>query len=225
MSIKLLIPDGPAALKHRSVPTAAASRALAFRAATVSLDAQEVVPARSAHPGARCGAFSLGAVRPAGAGGDPALTGRASIVDADTFDIRDTRIRLHAIDAPESSQLCFVAGDAQRCGQRAALAHADWIAQRIVSCIERDIDRYGRTIATCTVGGDDIGRWLVRNGHAVAYRRYGDDYVCDEAIAAMTRRGIWATDFVEPSAWRQLPDEARDEPPIGRYDPGWPAGC
>ncbi len=157
--------------------------------------------------------------------GDAALTGRASIVDADTFDIRGTRIRLHAIDAPESSQPCFVAGDALRCGQRAALALADWIAQRTVSCIGRDIDRYGRTVATCTVGGDDIGRWLVRNGHAVAYRRYGDDYVCDEAIAATTGRGIWATIFVEPSAWRRLSEDEQRAMPDAGYDPGWPGSC
>jgi endonuclease YncB( thermonuclease family) len=34
------------------------------------------------------------------------LTGRASVIDGDTLEIHDTRIRMLGIDAPESSQLC-----------------------------------------------------------------------------------------------------------------------
>jgi endonuclease YncB( thermonuclease family) len=154
-----------------------------------------------------------------------ALVGRVMIVDADTLEIRGTRIRLHAIDAPESSQPCFVGGETIRCGQRAANALDAWIAQRTVRCIGRDIDQYGRTVATCSVGGEDLGRWLVRNGHAVAYRRYGEDYVCDEAAAAAAKRGIWAMVFVQPSEWRRMSDDERRRVPAASYDPGWPAGC
>jgi hypothetical protein len=63
MSNKLLIPDGPAAFNHRSVPTVAATRPLAFGTAAVSAASQEIVSARSTHPGARRRAVSLGAVR------------------------------------------------------------------------------------------------------------------------------------------------------------------
>ena len=34
------------------------------------------------------------------------LIGVASVIDADTLEIRGVRIRLHGIDAPESRQLC-----------------------------------------------------------------------------------------------------------------------
>jgi endonuclease YncB( thermonuclease family) len=34
------------------------------------------------------------------------LIGRASIIDGDTIEIHGTHIRLWAIDAPESAQLC-----------------------------------------------------------------------------------------------------------------------
>ena len=34
------------------------------------------------------------------------LIGQVSIVDGDTLDIHDDRIRLWGVDAPESSQLC-----------------------------------------------------------------------------------------------------------------------
>ncbi len=51
------------------------------------------------------------------------IAGRPSITDGDTLVIRDTRIRLHGIDAPESAQTCKdKAGKDYHCGQAAALA-------------------------------------------------------------------------------------------------------
>ena len=59
----------------------------------------------------------------------PAIQGTASVIDADTIEIRGERIRLDAIDAPESSQLCLDADSKRyRCGQKSALALADFIA-------------------------------------------------------------------------------------------------
>lgn len=156
---------------------------------------------------------------------DGLIAGRATIIDADTIDIHGARIRLHAVDAPESSQLCYVGSDAVRCGQRAAMALDGWIAARSVRCIKRDVDRYGRIVATCTVGGEDMGAWLVRSGHAVAYRDYGSDYVCEEAEAAREKRGLWAMRFVEPSAWRRLSADEKRDVPTRSYDPGWSFGC
>jgi endonuclease YncB( thermonuclease family) len=156
---------------------------------------------------------------------DGPLTGRARIIDADTLEIGGERIRLLMIDAPESGQRCYVDGSPQRCGERASDALADWIDGRAVICVGSDRDRYDRLLARCAVDGADMGAWLVKNGHAIAYRRYGTRYICDEKRAADQNLGIWGTVFIAPETWRQLPDDQQDDPPSGRYNPGWPDAC
>jgi len=127
------------------------------------------------------------------------LTGVASVIDGDTLEIREQRTRLHGIDAPESRQLCATAeGQRWRCGQQAALSLADRIGHRQVSCTVRDIDRYGRFIAVCHQDGTDLNGWLVREGWAVAYRRYSRDYIRDETEARSARRNIWSGRFDMP---------------------------
>jgi endonuclease YncB( thermonuclease family) len=138
---------------------------------------------------------------------EPDLVGVASVIDADTIEIRGARIRLHGIDAPESSQICLDAtGAAFRCGQAAALALADRVGRRPVACDARGQDRYGRIIAVCRTGtdprsGTDLGAWLVEEGLAYAYRRYSEDYVVHEDTARAAGRGFWAGQFEPP--WEQ----------------------
>jgi endonuclease YncB( thermonuclease family) len=132
------------------------------------------------------------------------LTGVASVIDGDTLEIRGQRIRLHGIDAPESRQLCATAeGQRWRCGQEPALDLADRIGRRQVSCTLRDIDRYGRFIAVCHQDGTDLNGWLVREGWAVADRRYSRDYIRDETEARSARRNIWSERFDMPWDWRR----------------------
>src|SRR5437879_4358603 len=96
------------------------------------------------------------------------LAGRASVIDGDTLEIHGTRIRLWGIDAPESSQLCRGENSLQyRCGAKAANDLDAFIARRPVGCIPISLDRYGRTVASCSVGGVDLGEWLVGNGLAL----------------------------------------------------------
>jgi len=134
-----------------------------------------------------------------------ATTGRANVIDGDTIEIRGERIRLFGVDAPESAQTCRdAAGAAYRCGQRAALALADRIGVQTVNCNALDRDRFGRTVSECSVGGENMNAWLVRNGWAVAYRRYGGGrYNADERAAKAARAGIWAGAFVMPEAYRR----------------------
>ena len=136
------------------------------------------------------------------------VAGQASVIDGDTLEIHGDRIRLNGIDAPESRQLCRRAtGEPYRCGQVAALALADFIGLATVSCEQTGRDRYKRLIATCEARGVDIGRWMVEQGHAMAYRRYSDRYVPEEIQASRDRRGIWQGPFLPPWAWREQAGE------------------
>lgn len=144
------------------------------------------------------GLLSLPVARPGG----PVLAGTATVIDGDTLEVRGQRIRLHAVDAPESRQTCRRGAEVWRCGQAAALALSDRIGRRPVRCEQTDIDRYRRIVARCSVGGEDLGAWLVGQGLAIAYRRYGRDYVEAETDAREARRGMWAGDFEMPWDWR-----------------------
>ena len=131
------------------------------------------------------------------------MTGTASVVDGDTIEVHDQAIRLHGIDAPESRQTCTAEGKPWRCGQKAALALADKIGRRPVTCRERDRDRYERVVAVCSVGEIELNGWLVREGWAMAYRKYSLDYVPAENAARAEKRGIWKGEFDPPWEWRK----------------------
>ena len=63
-------------------------------------------------------------------------------------------------------------------------------------------DRYGRHLGTCSIDGEDVGRWLVRNGWALAFRRYSTAYVADEDYAREHQAGLWTGAFIAPWDWR-----------------------
>ena len=132
------------------------------------------------------------------------ISGRASVIDGDTIEIQGQRIRLYGIDAPESRQTCRDGnGRDYRCGQRATSALSNKIGGQTVSCDQKDIDRYGRIVAVCRVGGEDLNGWLVSEGLAIAYRYYSMDYVSMEDAARTAKRGLWAGSFIEPWEWRK----------------------
>jgi endonuclease YncB( thermonuclease family) len=97
------------------------------------------------------------------------IPGNAIVVDGDTLESRGTKIRLHGSDAPEGGQLCRRNGKDYRCGWQTA-ALDDRIARRSVRCEERDVDRYGRTVAGCFVGSVSLKDELVKEEWVVAYR-------------------------------------------------------
>ena len=73
-----------------------------------------------------------------------------------------------------------------------------------IKCIPTTKDRYKRYIATCFKGKTNLNQWMVKNGFAIAYRRYSKKYVPDEVFAKENKLGLWQGKFMEPEKWRKL---------------------
>ena len=131
------------------------------------------------------------------------VAGRALVIDGDTIEVGSVRIRLFGLDAPESAQTCLEGSRHWPCGEQATRALVGRIDGRSIACEERDQDRYGRIVAVCRYGGQDVNAWLVREGWAMAYRRYSSAYAGEEASAKAAKRGVWRGEFVPPWDWRR----------------------
>jgi endonuclease YncB( thermonuclease family) len=131
------------------------------------------------------------------------VSGVPRIIDADTVAIGAERIRLGGIDAPETDQICLDArGQTSNCGIEARKRLQEHAGALAWTCQLTSRDRYGRSIGTCVAGGEDVSRWLVRNGWALAFRSYSTAYVADEDEAREHKNGLWAGAFVAPWDWR-----------------------
>jgi len=131
------------------------------------------------------------------------LSGMARVIDGDTIALGQQHIRLEGIDAPETDQVCLDAkGKPWTCGIAARDSLSSRIAGRIVSCAARGEDRYGRMLAICSAGGEDLNAFMVRQGLALDYVKYSRDYTSEEDTARERRRGMWAGAFIAPWDWR-----------------------
>ena len=133
------------------------------------------------------------------------ISGTPSITDGDTIKILNKRIRLHGIDTPEKKQICIKNSKKYSCGKEAATALIKKINGKKVVCTVQDkLDRYKRYIGVCFVEKINLNTWMVRNGYAVAYRRYSKDYIKDENYAKRKKLGLWSGSFTNPEKWRKL---------------------
>jgi len=141
------------------------------------------------------------------------ITGRACAIDGDSLIIGgemvkgrcrggDIEIRVQGIDAPEWNQTCGAAGAEWACGEAATAAVRAMIDGQVVACRPEGRDKFKRALATCEAGGKNIARQLVLDGLAMAYRKYSNLYVGEEALAKAARRGIWSGPFMTPGEWR-----------------------
>ena len=133
-----------------------------------------------------------------------AHAGNAWITDGDTLKIRQERIRLWGIDAPELAQTCALKNIPYPCGQDAKKHLIAFVNGREVTCREIGRDRYGRSVSRCFAGGQDIAAEMVRAGWATDYTRYsGGFYRREEYSAHAAQRGIWAGMFEAAEQWRR----------------------
>ena len=144
------------------------------------------------------------------------ISGIPKVVDGDTVHIDNYKLRLEGIDAPEMRQQCkkesfkisFFIGltfyKDYRCGRVSKEKLITKIDTTEIKCISSSKDRYKRYIATCYKGKTNLNQWMVRNGFAIAYRRYSKKYVPDEVFAKENKLGLWQGKFMEPEKWRKL---------------------
>ncbi|NVO54507.1 thermonuclease family protein [Rhodobacteraceae bacterium B1Z28] len=122
------------------------------------------------------------------------LQGQVKVIDADTWDVGGTRVRLHGIDAPELDQNCKDSHGADwACGAWATQVVRQQYQGKAAECVPLDRDRYDRIVARCGVGGGDVGQEIVLNGLAFAYRKYSGDYVAAESKAVSDQSGLHAS--------------------------------
>ncbi len=144
------------------------------------------------------------------------ISGIPKVVDGDTIYINNYKFRLEGIDAPEMRQRCkkesfkisFLIGFTfykdYSCGRVSKEKLITKIKTSEIKCISSSKDRYKRYIATCFKGKTNLNQWMVRNGFAIAYRRYSKKYVPDELFAKENKLGLWQGKFMEPEKWRKL---------------------
>jgi endonuclease YncB( thermonuclease family) len=132
------------------------------------------------------------------------ITGVPKIREGDHIQIGNTRIRLGGIDAPSVDQLCLnTQGERWTCGVAARDELIKYADNKSWTCHTRQTtDRRGRTVARCEVNGEDIQKWLVRNGWALSYARFSHDYDADEKEAREAKAGMWQGAFIAPWDWR-----------------------
>jgi len=132
------------------------------------------------------------------------ITGPAKVREGDQIQIGASKIRLGGIDAPAVDQLCLNnTGERWTCGVAARdelIKHTDgkdWTCH-----VRQAADRRGRVVARCEVDGEDIQKWMVKNGWALSYVRVSHDYDADEAAAREAKAGMWQGAFIAPWDWR-----------------------
>lgn len=160
------------------------------------------------------------------------LTGVARAGDGDSLTIRETRVRLFGIDAPEFDQLCHRGGSKWECGREAADQLSRLVTGRHVFCLPVGTDQHERVLARCTAGAVDVNRTMVASGYAVAFRRYSTDYVTAEDSAKAARRGLWSGTFEMPAELRAratprkvAPSARRTPRRVARPESGYAGGC
>ncbi len=107
------------------------------------------------------------------------------------------KVRLQGIDAPERCQAW---------GPRAKAALEARVLHRKVRLKSSATDEYHRSIATLELDGEDIGAWMVDQGHAwsARFHRTAGAYAAQERTARNARRGLFAdAGAVEPRLFRK----------------------
>lgn len=140
------------------------------------------------------------------------VAGPATAIDGDSLTVSGVDVRLFGVDAPEGKQTCERDGQAWPCGEAATQQLRELISGKRVSCSGRGRDSYGRVLALCSAGYNELNKIMVEQGWATAFRKFSQDYVAAETRAKQAGLGIWTSTFVPPEQFRQAHQPAEPEP-------------
>jgi len=131
------------------------------------------------------------------------------ISDGDTIKVNGEKIRFGGIDAPESffkgkKQICKLEEKNIFCGEISKNKLIEKIGNNSVDCIlEKNKDKYKRSIGECFINGESLSVYMVRNGYALDWPRYSKGkFSKDQEFAKKNNLGIWAMKFEYPWVWR-----------------------
>lgn len=135
------------------------------------------------------------------------------IHDGDTLRIDGVRVRLWGMDAPELGAMCVRGEHTYDAGAAARDALVGLISNRAVECARVELDRYGRTVARCSVDGLDLSGAMVRAGWAYEFTRYSKGhYQAEESEARAAGRGVWGGWCQPPWEWREVRHALKAKP-------------
>jgi endonuclease YncB( thermonuclease family) len=154
------------------------------------------------------GAF--GAILAAGLAGAPAVAEMRSyaIVQEDgSLLVRGKIVHLYGVVVPPGGRYCQRRTGAARCRSTAAALALDFRIRGFVRC--EPVEQYadGSVGAFCSVGSarlrdeEDLGAYLIANGHAFAAPWAPYDYAILQELAKVNRRGLWGGALSYGSPW------------------------
>jgi micrococcal nuclease len=141
---------------------------------------------------------------------DRKILGRVvSVADGDTITVLDEsktqiRVRLDAIDAPESGQPF---------GQAAKRALSEMVFGKDVIVYKKKEDRWGRTVGHVIVDEVDTNLAMLEASMAWHYKQFDQNrrLAAAEREARAAKRGLWRdAEPVPPWEWRRLGKDERD---------------
>ena len=131
------------------------------------------------------------------------IYGKARIIDGDSIEINNKKIRFLGIDAFEKNQECFRKdGTKYKCGKSAISNLSMIISGQPVRCVTKKKDKYKRWLAICYIGKLDINENMVLYGNAFSYM--SKKYKTAENEAKKIKAGSWNGEFIFPWEWRKL---------------------
>ena len=135
---------------------------------------------------------------------NPVSSQELRVVDGDTIHLNGEKIRFNGIETPELKQTCINEGVINPCGITAKEMLIKKIGNNKVECIREGKDQYKRTLAECFVNEESLSSYLVRSGHAFAFRKYSKKFIKDENFAKTNQLGMWNMQFDYPWHYRKL---------------------